>query len=329
MIRIATLAALLVVASPAAAQTSDNDASSRPVLKSAVTVSDAIVHIGDLVENAGAVADVPIFRAPDLGQTGSVPADRVIEAVRPHHLLGVDSRGLTEIQVTRASRTISGKEIEARVVGALAGQYGLPDAASLSVTFDNPVRTLQVEPSITGELVIARMNFEQRTNRFDVTFELPGSPAGRRLPMRYTGALTETVEVVVATREIAQNEVLKASDLALERRPKSQSTASTLTKITQAQELSPRHSLRSGQVIRQTDLTKPELVGRGETVTLVYEAPGIRLTMRGKAIEPGTLGDVINVLNVDSKRTIQATVVGPGRVGVNGGTSRLATSATP
>ena len=39
-----------------------------------------IVRIGDLVENAGAAADVPMFRAPDLGQTGAVPVARVADA---------------------------------------------------------------------------------------------------------------------------------------------------------------------------------------------------------------------------------------------------------
>src|SRR5262249_16669321 len=58
----------------------------RPTLKRAVTVTGEIVRIGDLVENAGVVAEVAIFRAPDLGHSGSVPAARVVEAVRPHHI---------------------------------------------------------------------------------------------------------------------------------------------------------------------------------------------------------------------------------------------------
>ena len=38
--------------------------SAAPRLKELVTVSSEIVRIGDLVENAGAAADVPVFRAP-------------------------------------------------------------------------------------------------------------------------------------------------------------------------------------------------------------------------------------------------------------------------
>ncbi len=40
------------------------------------------------------------------------------------------------------------------------------------------------------------------------------------------------------------------------------------------------------------------------------------------------MGDVVNVLNVQSKRTIQATVSGPGRVNVTAATPRVASNAT-
>jgi flagella basal body P-ring formation protein FlgA len=51
-------------------------------------------------------------------------------------------------------------------------------------------------------------------------------------------------------------------------------------------------------------------------VTLIYEAPGIYLTGRGKAVESGTQGDVVNITNLQSKRIVQGTVVGPGQVAV-------------
>ena len=66
------------LADPAAAQT--------PALRANVTVTGDVVRIGDLIDNAGAVADVPIFRAPDLGTRGAVATDRIVEAIRPHQL---------------------------------------------------------------------------------------------------------------------------------------------------------------------------------------------------------------------------------------------------
>jgi flagella basal body P-ring formation protein FlgA len=326
---LALLAGLGAPPAPAAAQSHDLGLSDAPSLRAAATVTGDIVRIGDLVENAGAVAEVPIFRAPDLGETGSVPVASVLAAIQGHHLVGLDSRGLSEVAVTHAARSITPQDIEARILLALAGKYGLPDSSNLAVVFDNEVRTLVVEASATSELAVAHLSYEPRTSRFEVAFELPGSLVARRLPLRFTGTLTETFETVVPTHEIAQGQVLSASDLAIERRPKAGLSTSTLTTIEQAQGLSAKHALRAGQIIHQADVAKPELVGRGETVTIVFQVPGITLTIIGKANEPGALGDVISVVNVQSKHTIQAIVIGPGRVSVNAPPARLAANITP
>src|SRR6202521_4443982 len=159
------LVALIAPAAPAAAQSPDAESSAGPSLKASATVMGDIVRIGDLVENAGAVADVPIFRAPDLGQTGSVPVASVLDALRGHHILGLDSRGLSEVAVTRAARAITAKDVEARILAVLAGKYGLPDSSNLAVVLDNDMRTFAVEASATNELAVVHLTYEPRTTR--------------------------------------------------------------------------------------------------------------------------------------------------------------------
>ncbi len=116
------------------------------------------------------------------------------------------------------------------------------------------------------------------------------------------------------TRPLAAGDVVKASDLTIVRRPKAEAGANVVTDAAQAMGLAARRAMRPGQIMRQTDLMKPEVVARNENVTITYEVPGIVLTMRGKALETGAQGDVINVLNVASNKAIQATVAGPGHV---------------
>jgi flagella basal body P-ring formation protein FlgA len=89
-----------------------------------------------------------------------------------------------------------------------------------------------------------------------------------------------------------------------------------------------RRAARPGQLLRMTDLMRPELVQRNETVMAIFEAPGIMLTSRAKALETGAEGDLISVLNPQSKRTVQATVTGPGTVTVTSFKPRVA-AATP
>lgn len=321
--RIAALAVALVLTiagiGAAAAQ------SVRPTLRANVTVDGDLVRIGDLVENAGPVADVAVFRAPDLGTTGAVSTERIADAIRPYQLIDIDTGGLSEVTVTHSSRTIEVKEISDRIVEALSHQYALGKVDNIGLTFDRPVRTLQVEASAGGELQVLALNYDPRTNRFDAVLDLPSSPSLHGQPLRFTGTAIETVEAVAVNRPVERGEVLQASDLTTLRRPKAQATR--LTAPAGAIGLAARHALQPGQPLAATDLMKPELVARGETVMLTYQAPGVTLTLRGQAQGSGALGDSIAVLNIETKRIVQGVVSGTGRVTVGAATTHLAAAA--
>src|SRR4029079_12105928 len=98
--------------------------SAAPRLKELVTVSSEVVRIGDLVENAGPAADVAVFRAPDLGQTGAVQVSRIADALRPYDVADFDNNGLSEVVVTRLSRAIIPADIKERIARSVAGHYG-------------------------------------------------------------------------------------------------------------------------------------------------------------------------------------------------------------
>jgi flagella basal body P-ring formation protein FlgA len=314
MIRIVlALAMMFALGHQAGAETTSPSAA--PRLKELVTVSSELVRIGDLVENAGPAADVAVFRAPDLGQTGAVPVSRIAEALRPYDVTGIETGGLSEVVVTRLSRALTGKDIADRIARAFAGQYGLGDAQNLAVIVDRDVRILHVEPTATADLVVARMNVEPRTGRFDIAFELPGSTLSRRSALRFTGTVTETVEAATLTRALRAGEVVKASDVVVERRPKTELRGDGMA-ANQVVGLAAKAALRNGQALRTDDLIKPQVVQRNEAVTIYYEVPGILLTVRGKALESGAIGDIVGVLNVQSNRPVQATVIGPGRVSI-------------
>jgi flagella basal body P-ring formation protein FlgA len=310
-----------IAADPATAQ------NAVPALRANVTVTDAVVRIGDLVENCGPVADVPIFRAPDLGTRGAVPTEQVVEAIRPHQLIGIDTRGITEVVVTRASRAITAQDIAVRVAKALEGQYGLSDARNIAVEFDRDVRTLNVEPNITAELQVVSLTYNRRAARFDVTFDLPASAALRWQSLRYTGTAAETVDAVSVDHPIERGEVLKASDLTIIKRPKSEGPV--LTDLQAAAGLAARHQLHPGQPLHDADLMKPTLVQRNDNVTIIYEAPGLTLTLRGQAQDTGALGDTVNVQNVQTKRIVQGVVSGPGRVTIDAMPARVVGAEPP
>ena len=144
---IVSAAALLLLGASATAQVTAALGPVHPKLKAEAVVTSNLVRIGDLVENAGVVADVPIFRSPDLGTTGTVPAAAVVEAVRAHALTGLDTGGLSEVAVTRASRTIKPEDIERNIARALSAKFALGTPDDISLEFDSDLRPLHVEPT--------------------------------------------------------------------------------------------------------------------------------------------------------------------------------------
>ena len=304
----AALAALALLAGGAAAQKSV-----MPSLKGEVTINGDFVRLGDLIDNAGENAAASLFRAPDLGTSGTIQVYRVIEAARGQGLSVFDTHGLSEVIVLRASRTIAIPELERAVAEAAARQYGFGEAKDLAVNFDAYVRVLAIEPNAADAPRLAQFSFDPRSQRFEANVEVPGSSTLRKKPVHVSGMVFETAEVVTLARALARGETIRENDIAIERRPKAEA-ADTVRQADAAIGQAARRELRAGQFLRAADLMKPELVSRGDTVTLVFQSPGVRLTMQAKAIEAGTLGDLVQVLNPQSKRIVQATVDGPGRV---------------
>jgi flagella basal body P-ring formation protein FlgA len=316
--------ALLAAAAPALAQSAD-EVIATPALRASVTVSGDVVRIGDVIDNAGTAAQIAIYRAPDLGTTGSLPTAALLSALRAHQVIGVDTHNLEQVSVTRLARTIDAKDIEAQVARALGHQNGLGDAANLSLTFDRGVQDMRLDASNSGAMAPTSMRYDPRSGRFDVSFEIANDGASAPTKLRFTGTAIETVEAAVLTRDVERNETLKSSDVVVERRPKAAvgNDAATRDRVIGMQM---RKQLRAGQPLRAADISKPDLVTRDQTVTLIYESPGLYLTIRGKALENGTEGDVVSVLNLQSKRTVTGVVVGRGQVSISVATPRLPAS---
>jgi flagella basal body P-ring formation protein FlgA len=322
------LVAILLAAVPAVACAQEKeDAIAVPMLRAQVTVESDIVRIGDMIENAGTAAQIAIYRSPDLGTTGTLPTAQVISALQAHQVIGVDTRDIKSVTVTRLARTIDSRQIESQIAHAIEHRSGLGDAANLSLTFDRDVQDVRLDASNSGELQPVLVRYEPRSGRFDVSFEISNDINSTRTKLRFTGVAIEMLDAAILTRNADRGEVLKASDVVIERRPKAEVGNDAATRG-HAVGMQMRKQVRAGQALRVGDLGKPDLVQRDDNVTLIYESAGIYLTMRGKAVDSGTEGDTVTVLNLQSKRTVSGTVIGRDQVAISIAVPRLPATDT-
>jgi flagellar basal body P-ring formation protein FlgA len=317
--------ALLAATTAVACAQEKEDAIAAPVLRAQVTVESDIVRIGDMVDNAGTAAQIAVYRSPDLGTTGTLPTAQVINALQAHQVIGVDTRDIKSVTVTRLARTIDAHELQSQVAHAIEHHGGLGDAASLNLMFDRDVQDLRLEAWNNGAIQPVAVRYEPRTGHFDVSFEISNDVNSTRTRLRFTGVAIEMLDAAVLTRNVDRGSVLKASDVVVERRPKADVGGDAASRG-QAVGMQMRKPVRAGEALRMVDLSKPDLVQKDDNVVLIYESAGIYLTARGKAIDTGTDGDTVSVLNLQSKRTVTGTVVGRDQVAIAVGTPHFASA---
>ncbi|MCK1722754.1 flagellar basal body P-ring formation chaperone FlgA [Bradyrhizobium sp. 141] len=311
---LATISALLALALPAAAA---DDFIASPTLRASVTVTSDVVRVGDLIDNAGSAALIPVYRSPDLGTTGALPVAQVLSVLRAKQVIGVMTGDIKEVQVTRLARTLASKDLENAVAAALERRFGLGDAANITVTFDRGVAEMRLDASNSGGLQPVATRYDARSGRFDIAFEIANDNNPAPTKLRFTGTAIETVEVAVLTRDIDRTDLLKSSDVSLERRPKAEVTGEPASRD-RSVGMQLRRPMRAGTPLRVADIVKPDFVLRDQAVTIIYQVPGVYLTTRGKAIESGAEGDTVSVINLQSKRTLTGLVTGRGQVTIQG-----------
>lgn len=124
--------------------------------------------------------------------------------------------------------------------------------------------------------------------------------------------------IAVPARDIPRGEVIARADVTYGTADASQIRSGTVTSVDGLAGMQARRYLRAGEPVLSSDVRKPIVVAKGETVTMTFDAPGISLTATGRALSEGGIGETVTVLNPASYRQVMATVTGPGLVRAEG-----------
>lgn len=122
-----------------------------------------------------------------------------------------------------------------------------------------------------------------------------------------------SAEVLVASQSVAAGRALGEADVELQRRDIT-NAPDAVSQLDAVLGLSPRSSLRAGQILQKRQLQAAVLVRRGEKVRILARRDGIEVQAAGEALEPGARDAQIRVRNVASGRVITARVLEAGLV---------------
>lgn len=73
-------------------------------------------------------------------------------------------------------------------------------------------------------------------------------------------------------------------------------------------------TISSGAIVRPNDVAEPLQVRRNSQVKMIYRLGRMEITATGRALGQGRMGDIISVMNVDSRKRVEGRVTGMGVV---------------
>lgn len=165
---------------------------------------------------------------------------------------------------------------------------------------------------LPGDLgAISDLRYEAKSARFYATVAAADGHA-----ISLTGRAFPAVEVPVLAHSLDKGAVIAAADIDYQLMRADRLTAMIITDDAGLIGQAARRALAPGVALRQVDLEKPQVVGKGDLVMLSLSAPGISLSLRGRALADGAVGDLIRVANLTSNRVVAGVIAGPGLVSV-------------
>ncbi len=298
--------ALLMVGGTAHAAASEQAA---PVtLRSQVTVDAAVVTLDDVFQGVVADGGRVIARAPRPGHRTTLDARWLWRTARAHGLAWRPMSRQDVVTVQRSSLVVSAQEIRTQLLEALGPRVAGDD---VELELDNPHLTVHLPVDADARLTVARLDYDPRSGRLSAVI---GDGVAQRISV--AGKVYRMAEAPVPARRLGIGHIVRERDLHWITVRASALDRNVLVEEQLIVGQAVRRPLVEGRPIRTGDVEPPLLVQRRGMVTITLETPRMKLTAQGRALEDGALGDVVRIENIQSRRTIEATVTGPNAVTV-------------
>lgn len=116
-------------------------------------------------------------------------------------------------------------------------------------------------------------------------------------------------DAVVAAQTLRAGTVLSAEHLRIDPQ-----LSGPLSSIDAAEGMQLRAMVSEGKPIDPSLLTSPHVIKKNQIVTIFFERTSLRIETEGRALSSGSVGELIKVMNNNSRTTVTGRVVADGTV---------------
>jgi len=156
-----------------------------------------------------------------------------------------------------------------------------------------------------------------------------GGVTAEAAPVASATSSAKMVEVLSYARSLAAGEVVQPGDITYAKVPAFQAPQDAPRDASDIIGKAARRPLRSGTAVSTLDVTAAQVIKRDDMIAVAFHAEGMTLTLQGKALGAAAMGETLNVMNLNSKKVIQAVAVGPDQAVVGPEAEQIKSTGLP
>lgn len=274
-------------------------------LRATVAVDTPEITVRDVFP--GAQSEAVIAKTPAPGRRLVLDSYTLQRIAKRHNIPWRARTRFEQSVVTRQSRILSSGEIETSLRRSLIRQ-GLSE--DRQVEMSNRSLNIRVATNMSRPFHIENAVIDSRSGRVSA-FLAVGTETGEKLKYRLDGFTYSVIEIPVPNRRVRRGEVIKAGDVIWKKVRKDDVGRNVVRDRKTVVGQSARRYLAANRQMMIDDLEAPKLVRKGSLVTIHLETANLRLTAKARASEDGALNQTIRVVNVRSRKTVEAVVRSP------------------
>ena len=281
-------------------------------LKPVSMITGDTLTLGDIFDGVKRNADYVIGPAPQPGQDMVLNARTLYRIAVALDLPWRPANSNDQIIVRREATVISYNTIEASLRDELKNK-GVSGNFNLSLNSGEP--TLVLPNNLPEQVEVSHFTYDNQKDYFQATLVAPS----RDNPIKkisVSGLVERMTSVPVLRSNLRNGDIIGTNDIQLIDVPQKTLQHDVITNKEKLIGLTPRRIAYAGKFILNGALERPQLVKRGDKVSITFKEGALILSAKGKALQSGAKGDFIRVTNMNSSRTIDAYITGKNQVAV-------------
>lgn len=176
-----------------------------------------------------------------------------------------------------------------------------------SIDYMNPPSDFVLPAGTEKTLAVTAFQFDPNSDHFEAVIVAPSAEKPLKRAS-VTGRIERLLPVPVLRSSLKNGDIIGVRDIDWIDVPQNKIPAGTAMSEKDLIDMTPKRVASAGKPMLLLDLMPPKMVDRGDAITLVFESGAMVLTVKGKALQDGALGDMVRVANTDSNKSLQGVV---------------------